>query len=135
MPDQVSGDRREIVPGIVVTPDGRIGPGRRDRGEHAWVELARFLGDAARLFGSLLRDPEVSWSAKAVALGAVAYVVSPLDVIPDVIPGLGRLDDLYLTVRALRFLVDRAGYDRLRAHWPGSDDGFALLLVLAGVRR
>ena len=126
---------REVVPGVVITPDGRIGPGTRDRNARTWLELATFLVDVGRLLWAVARDRRVPWPAKAVAAGTVAYVVSPVDLIPDFVPVLGQLDDVFLVARALRFLANSAGYDILREHWRGSDDGFTLLLVLAGVRR
>lgn len=42
------------------------------------------------------RHPDTSWYARAVALGVVAYALSPIDLIPDFIPVLGLLDDLIL---------------------------------------
>lgn len=42
------------------------------------------------------RDPRVPWYAKVVAAGVAAYALSPIDLIPDVIPVLGYLDDLLL---------------------------------------
>ena len=42
------------------------------------------------------RDPRVPWYAKAVAACVVVYALSPIDLIPDVIPILGYLDDLVL---------------------------------------
>ena len=42
------------------------------------------------------RDPRVPWYAKAVALAVAAYALSPIDLIPDFIPGLGYLDDLII---------------------------------------
>lgn len=139
----MASDGRELVPGVVVSGDrvtfepaaGRTGPGTRGREPRTVVELARFVADTATLLWRIARDPRVSWQAKAVAGGAVAYVVSPIDVIPDVIPGIGRIDDLFLVARALRYLAGVAGYDLLHELWPGSEDGFALLLVLAGVER
>jgi uncharacterized membrane protein YkvA (DUF1232 family) len=135
-----TGTGRELVPGVVVTDEGigfgrTGGPGARPRQPGTMQELGRFLGDTGRLLWRLSRDHRVPWYAKAVAGGALVYVLSPLDVIPDVIPGVGRLDDLYLLVRALRYLAGHAGYDLLHELWPGSDDGFGLLLVLAGIRR
>ncbi len=142
-PDETAGPSREIVPGVVVSGDrvtfepgaGRAGPGDRPREPKTVLELARFLGDTGRLLWRVARDPRVPWPAKAVAGGALAYVVSPLDVIPDVIPGVGKLDDLFLLTRALRYLASAAGYDLLHDLWPGSEDGFALLLVVAGIER
>jgi len=127
-------ESREVVPGVEVTADGRIGPGTRDRNEQTWLELATFLVDVGRLLWAVARDPRVPWAAKAVAAGSLVYVVSPVDLVPDFIPGLGRVDDVFLVARALRFLANNTGYDILRQHWRGSDDGFALLLVLAGVK-
>jgi uncharacterized membrane protein YkvA (DUF1232 family) len=42
------------------------------------------------------RDPRVPWYAKAVAACVAVYALSPIDLIPDVIPILGYLDDLVL---------------------------------------
>lgn len=42
------------------------------------------------------KDPRVSWYAKLVAVGVVAYAFSPIDLIPDFIPVLGYLDDLII---------------------------------------
>lgn len=136
--DRATGTGREVVPGVVVRGDTiRLdpgGPGERDRANRTVLELARFVGDVGRLLWRLARDPRVPWQAKAVAGGAMAYVVSPLDVIPDVVPGIGQMDDLFIIVRSLRYLAGQAGYDVLHELWPGSEEGFALLLVLAGTR-
>ena len=137
------GTGHELVPGVVVSGD-RVtfepgphhdGPGDRPRESRTVVELARFVGDTGRLLWRVARDPRVPWAAKIVAGGAVAYVASPIDLIPDIIPGVGQLDDLFLLVRALRYLASSAGYDLLHELWPGSEDGFALLLVVAGIER
>ena len=42
------------------------------------------------------RDPRTPWRAKAVAAAVAAYALSPIDLIPDVIPVLGYLDDLVI---------------------------------------
>jgi uncharacterized membrane protein YkvA (DUF1232 family) len=42
------------------------------------------------------RDPRVPWHAKALAIGVAAYVLSPVDLIPDFIPVLGYQDDLVM---------------------------------------
>lgn len=134
---------REIVPGVVVSDDevaavepvARGGPGGRARDRRTSVELVRFLADVGRLLWRLQRDPRVPWSAKIVAGGALAYVVSPINVIPDHIPGIGRMDDLFVVARAMRHLLSAAGYDVIHELWPGSEDGFALLLLLGGVQR
>lgn len=42
------------------------------------------------------RDPTVPWYAKAFAALVVAYAVSPIDLIPDFVPVLGYIDDLFI---------------------------------------
>jgi len=42
------------------------------------------------------RDPRTPWYAKILVAGIVAYVLSPIDLIPDFVPVLGYLDDLIL---------------------------------------
>ena len=139
--DDAADTGRELVPGVVVSGGrvtfepaaGRPGPGDRPREPQTVLELARFVADAGRLLWRVARDPRVPWAAKVVAGGALAYVASPIDLIPDIIPGVGQLDDLFLLVRALRYLATAAGYDVLHDLWPGSEDGFGLLLVVAGI--
>ena len=41
----------------------------------------------------MLRDPKAAWKSKAIAIGALAYLISPFDAIPDIIPVAGLLDD------------------------------------------
>lgn len=60
------------------------------------------------LVWAMLRDPRAPWAAKATAIFAVLYVLSPVDFVPDVIPLLGWLDDgviaLLLLKLAMHFL-------------------------------
>lgn len=112
-------------------PDA-VHPGTRLRGSSTWRELVRFLPEVGRLLLTVSGDSRVPWRAKIVTLGALAYVVSPLDLVPDV-PVTGWIDDVWIVVGALRTLLRSAGYDVVREHWTGSDEGFALLLAVAGV--
>jgi uncharacterized membrane protein YkvA (DUF1232 family) len=91
------------------------------------------LPDVGRLLRSLSRDRRVPWHAKAVAAAAAVYVASPIDLLPDVIPKVGGVDDLAAVLIAVRRLITAAGYDVVREHWTGTDDGFGVLIVLAGV--
>lgn len=122
---------RELLPGIVIR-DGRIAPGPSASDPSTWVELAKFVMAAGKLLYSVMRDPRVPVRGKVVAGAAAAYAMSPIDVVPDFVPTSGYVDDVFVIVGALRYLTDLAGYDVLREHWVGSDEGFALLLGLVG---
>jgi uncharacterized membrane protein YkvA (DUF1232 family) len=63
-------------------------------------------GDARRLWRAL-RHPNAPWWLKPGVLGIVIYVVSPIDLVPDLIPFLGIADDLVLVPLGVRFLLSR----------------------------
>lgn len=96
-------------------------------------DVLLFLPRLVALLGKLLVDPEVPALEKALLAGAVAYVVSPLDLIPDFIPVLGQIDDLYLVALVLLRFMNRAGEERLRRHWDGPEDVIAILTRVTGV--
>jgi uncharacterized membrane protein YkvA (DUF1232 family) len=100
-----------------------------------WREAVASLPDLGRLLRDLARDPRTPRRAKIIAAGAAGYVASPFDLLPDVVPGVGGLDDLLLVSWAIRRLVAIAGYDLVRELWTGTDGGFAVLIVLAGMDR
>lgn len=57
-----------------------------------------------RITWRLIQDPRVPLWAKMIPVAAVLYILSPLDLIPDVLIGLGQLDDLGVFLGALRLL-------------------------------
>ena len=61
----------------------------------------------------------VKSSAGATVAGAVAYIVMPLDLVPDFIPFLGQVDDIYLLVLSLQRLISHAGLVVVVDHWAG----------------
>jgi uncharacterized membrane protein YkvA (DUF1232 family) len=67
-------------------------PDRIERAKTWARRIGRDL-DALRLAAA---DPRVPWYAKALAIGVVAYALSPIDLIPDFVPVLGLLDDLVI---------------------------------------
>jgi uncharacterized membrane protein YkvA (DUF1232 family) len=79
-------------------------------------ELPRFL----RLLWGLMTDGRVAMLDKLLVAGAIAYIVTPIDLIPDFIPFLGEVDDVYMLVVALRRLLENAGRSVLLSHWSGN---------------
>ncbi len=63
-------------------------------------------GDARLLWRALRHPGAPGWLKPAVALMAI-YLVSPVDLVPDMLPVLGVVDDLVLIPLAIRFVLDR----------------------------
>jgi len=84
--------------------------------------LALFIPRMLQLIGRLVTDPEVPLLDKVILAAAAAYVVSPLDILPDAVPLLGQLDDIYLIAICLLRLMHRSGEAKLRQHWDGPED-------------
>lgn len=61
-----------------------------------WKAQARRLKTETWALYLAYRDPRTPWFARLFAAAVVAYAFSPIDLIPDVIPILGYLDDLLL---------------------------------------
>ena len=78
-----------------------------------------------RLLGGLLTDRRVNAIDKLLVAGAIAYIAMPIDFIPDFIPFMGEVDDVFLLVIALQRLVANAGRPVLLSHWAGSMDDLA----------
>ncbi|MFN2591158.1 MAG: YkvA family protein [Actinomycetota bacterium] len=91
-------------------------------------ELAALIPNLARLFRGLLGDPRVPRGSKVLLLAGMAWIVSPIDLIPEFLPVIGPLDDAVVAALVLRHLVKRAGPDVLHEHWHG--DGATLDRIL-----
>ena len=78
-----------------------------------------------RLLGGLLMDRRVSAVDKLLVAGAMAYIAMPVDLIPDFIPFLGEVDDVFLLVLSLQRLIANAGRNVLMAHWNGALEDLA----------
>jgi uncharacterized membrane protein YkvA (DUF1232 family) len=96
-------------------------------------EAIRILPDLIRLLRRLAADRSLPRGVR-VRLGLLlAYLAMPIDLIPDFIPVLGYADDAIVVTAVLRSVVRRAGLPAVRAHWPGTGDGFAALCRLTGI--
>lgn len=77
----------------------------------------------------MVRDPDAAWKSRALAIGALIYLITPLDAIPDVLPGLGLVDDAALLVSVIAALaVDLSRYTQQAA-----EKGVALAEELADI--
>jgi uncharacterized membrane protein YkvA (DUF1232 family) len=64
----------------------------------------------------LLREPAVPAYLKAVPFAALAYVLSPLDVLPDFLPIIGQLDDLGVLILGLKLFLRLCPADAVAFH-------------------
>jgi uncharacterized membrane protein YkvA (DUF1232 family) len=98
-------------------------------------EALRLLPDVLRLVRRLAADKTLPRGVRLRLGLLLAYLACPIDLIPDFIPVLGYADDAIIVTAVLRSVVRRAGIDAVRAHWPGTDDGFAAIARLTGLDR
>lgn len=69
------------------------------------LQVITHLPDFIRLYWRLFRDPRVSVLAKALLVATLAYVVWPLDIIPDFLPVIGEMDDLGIAIAGLWLFI------------------------------
>ncbi|MFH1528243.1 MAG: YkvA family protein [Bacteroidota bacterium] len=87
----------------------KVEKGARLVEERLWVKLEKFgkklsfARDVLALYQYLI-DSRVSWHRKSIVVGALVYFIVPLDVIPDIAPFFGYLDDLGVITAVLKFL-------------------------------
>ena len=67
--------------------------------------LVKRLPRYVRLAWRLGRDPLVPRGRRAAVMGAAAYLASPIDLVPGIIPVAGQLDDAAVGLLALRFAL------------------------------
>lgn len=69
-----------------------------------------------RVAWRLFLDRRVDLTAKLIPLLALVYLLSPLDLLPDLVPAAGQLDDVAIILLALRLFLHLAP-DDLVAHY------------------
>jgi uncharacterized membrane protein YkvA (DUF1232 family) len=99
---------------------------RRSRQDVA-IEGVMLLPNVVKLLTRLMRDRRVSMRRKAFIGAVLVYVISPIDLIPDFVIGIGRLDDLVLVSLAVDHLMSGTDEAIVREHWDGTEDGLDLV--------
>lgn len=95
--------------------------------------LLMFLPNMFTMLGRLIKDSRVPLTEKALFAGAIVYVIMPLDFIPDVIPFVGQIDDVYLVALTFLRLINRTDESIIREHWSGGGDIVALANSIASL--
>src|SRR6266513_5955318 len=88
--------------------------------------LLMFLPNMVILCAKLMVDSRVPRVERALFAAAVIYAIIPFDFIPDMIPFVGQIDDLFLIALTLLRLIDRTDDLIVREHWRGGGDIVAL---------
>ena len=96
------------------------------------VDAVRVVPDILRLARSLIADRQVPLGVRASLVLLAAWLVNPVDLVPEFVPVIGPLDDVVVAVIVLRYVRRRLGEDELRRRWPGSEAGFGVLTRVIG---
>jgi uncharacterized membrane protein YkvA (DUF1232 family) len=70
--------------------------------------------------------------SKLLLVALAGYLALPLDLIPDFLPGIGQVDDVFVVAFVVRAMVRAAGPAVVEESWPGSPELLRVLLRLAG---
>lgn len=101
---------------------GRSRGGPRGGAKRTILGAIRQIPSYLRLLWGLMTDERVSTVDKVLVGAAIGYVIMPFDLIPDFIPVIGEIDDIYVIMLALNRLISHAGYDVIADHWDGDPE-------------
>ena len=83
------------------------------------MDTIRQLPSYLSMLYGLMRDRRVATIDKLLVGGAILYILTPVDLIPDFIPFMGEVDDVFLLVTSLQRLITNAGRRVVLEHWAG----------------
>jgi len=89
--------------------------------------LLLFVPNLVLLCGRLMVDPRVPTKERVLVAGAIIYAFMPFDLIPDMIPFVGQVDDAYLIALSLLRLATVTDPRVVRQHWRGGGDVVELI--------
>jgi uncharacterized membrane protein YkvA (DUF1232 family) len=96
-------------------------------------DALRLLPDLVRVLRRLAADRSVPAGVRVRLFLLLAYLLSPLDLVPDFLPVIGYADDVIVVALVLRSVIRSAGPEPLRRHWPGTPGGLLVIERLAGI--
>jgi len=95
---------------------------------HKWAEYLLATPDLFHLLCKLSIDKDVPIKEKAKLAGAIAYFVSPVDLVPEALIGpLGYADDISLAAYVLNQIVNKTDPEVIKRHWAGEGDVLELI--------
>jgi uncharacterized membrane protein YkvA (DUF1232 family) len=115
-------NQERVRPDEVVPPGGKSVQGRK-----LIQDTILVVPNIVKLVGRLLADPRVPRRSKIALGAAAAYVASPIDLVPDIIPVIGWADDILFLLMAVDGLITRSGPEIVEEHWDGPVDLLTLI--------
>lgn len=101
--------------------------GRQSR----WSDYVLVAPDLFHLLCRLALDKEVPMREKAKLAGAIAYFISPIDILPEALVGpIGLLDDIALAAYVLNSIITTTDPKTVQRHWAGDQD---ILVLVKGI--
>lgn len=113
-----------------IDPEPEVQPmeERRETLKERAIRYVKELGYFVRLFFSLLLDERVDGKVKLFVASVLAYVIAPVDFVPELFSGLfGMLDDFVLSAFAINVILNWVDPEIVKSHWKGKSD---LLVVV-----
>jgi len=95
------------------------------------ANLLFFIPNLLVLCWRLMVDSRVPAKERLLVAGAIVYALVPLDVIPDMLPFIGQVDDAYLIALSLLRLMTVTDPRVVRQHWRGGGDVVELVGAVA----
>ena len=98
------------------------------------ADARRVVPDVAHLVRGLAADSALPRGLRWRLWALLAYLASPIDLVPDFIPMIGYADDVIVVAVVLRSVTRRAGPEAVERHWTGTPQGLALLRRLCRLK-
>ncbi len=86
------------------------------------VEYALLIPDIAALLWRLFKDKRVDMKTKLLVGGIIAYIASPIDLLPDFIPLVGKIDDVAVVFFAMNKIINEIPEEIILSNWTGKED-------------
>ncbi|QTA84914.1 YkvA family protein [Desulfonema magnum] len=95
-----------------------------DQGKnYKWADFLLFAPDLFHVLCKVIADKDTPLEDKAKLAGAIAYFISPIDLLPEAILGpVGYADDIVLAAYVLNSIINKSGQEIVQRHWAGDED-------------
>lgn len=90
------------------------------------------MPDLVRMLRRIATDPDLPIGLRVRLWMLLGYLLSPIDLVPDIVPVMGYVDDVIVAIWALRWILNRLGTSAVSERWPGDAVGLETVLRFAG---